>query len=350
MNCSGATVVSAIPYSVTLDTTGDTNDTTDVPGATLYNARWLKWHATDLVLVGVNATAVVASGQFLHVYWYQGSCAGLNEIDSMSISHAQSGVAIHQFFQVFHPGTDYFFVAYTDTAGGTPNLYLELTTPPWPELPGRDGYVSLESSALSTILVNKVTAAGDPTLFAFTTTGMSPTSFFLAHGGSQSFTVGAGSGYAVTETPTTGWSATVTVSNGSPPSNITVAGGETVTVTFTNAPFTTTTYPLLRMRRFMLPFDQHLWQFINRLEIVMKSGVGTSDAPAPTLRIRLSKDGGQTWAITRIVPIGAAGDYLRRVYSLRWGKVRNPVCEVCTADPVLIGLLQANVDYDVGTA
>jgi len=202
-----------------------------------------------------------------------------------------------------------------------------------------------------TIVVTKSTAGADPTAFTFNAVNLVPTTFTLAHGASRSFTtVPVGSGYAVAEVVTAGWSSNVTVSNGSPADNITVGSGETVTVAFSNQAFVTTTYPLIRMRRFMLPFHENLWEFINRIEIVMKTGVGTSDAPNPSLRIRLSKDGGQTWAITRTVAIGAAGDYLRRVYSLRWGKVRNPVCEVCTSDPVLIGLLEANIDYDVGTA
>jgi hypothetical protein len=65
--------------------------------------------------------------------------------------------------------------------------------------------------------------------------GLTPTTFALTDGETQSFTgLTAGSGYSVGEAAVTGWSTSFVVSNGSPPDNITVATGEVVTVTVTN--------------------------------------------------------------------------------------------------------------------
>lgn len=67
--------------------------------------------------------------------------------------------------------------------------------------------------------------------------GLSPAAFNLVEGTPQTFDpVTPGSGYGFAETPPPNWTQTgVVVSNGSPIGNISVAAGETVTVTFTNA-------------------------------------------------------------------------------------------------------------------
>lgn len=65
--------------------------------------------------------------------------------------------------------------------------------------------------------------------------GLSPTTLSLADGESYTFGgVAAGSGYSIIETPPENWIVTYNVSNGSPNTNITMAG-EDVTVTVTNA-------------------------------------------------------------------------------------------------------------------
>src|SRR5205085_10381765 len=91
-----------------------------------------------------------------------------------------------------------------------------------------------------TIKIKKVT---DPspdatdTSFSFTAGGgLSPTSFSLKNGGTQTYTgVNPGSGYNVAETVPSGWDLTsATCDDGSPVTNIDVGPGETVTCTFTN--------------------------------------------------------------------------------------------------------------------
>jgi uncharacterized protein DUF5979 len=67
--------------------------------------------------------------------------------------------------------------------------------------------------------------------------GLIPASINLKQNESQSYNnIVAGSGYSVSETPPVGWNLdSIIVSNGSPPNNITVGEGETVTVTVTNS-------------------------------------------------------------------------------------------------------------------
>jgi hypothetical protein len=93
--------------------------------------------------------------------------------------------------------------------------------------------IPIESTG--TIIVNKVSPDVIPG-FDFVTIGLSPGTFTLAPDGSREFDdVDAGDGYSIVETVPDGWSVAYTVSNGSPHINITVAAGETVTVTVTNS-------------------------------------------------------------------------------------------------------------------
>jgi hypothetical protein len=88
-----------------------------------------------------------------------------------------------------------------------------------------------------TIIVEKVTIPdGSTQEFDFTASGgLTPTTFTLSDGESETFSgVATGDGYGITEAAVAGWSTSFVVSNGSPPDNISVAGGETVTVTVTN--------------------------------------------------------------------------------------------------------------------
>lgn len=84
------------------------------------------------------------------------------------------------------------------------------------------------------IIVIKDTVPNDATAFDFTSTTLTPSSFSLADGDSQSFdnlTVGA---YDVAETADPNYSTTSSCDDGSEVSAIGVSAGETVTCTFTN--------------------------------------------------------------------------------------------------------------------
>jgi hypothetical protein len=88
------------------------------------------------------------------------------------------------------------------------------------------------------LVVQKVIAGiNDGTVFPIDVAGgVLPSQVILGHGGSHTYDpVTPGSGYAVSEVPPPGWETPViAVDNASPPSNISVAAGETVTVTVTN--------------------------------------------------------------------------------------------------------------------
>jgi uncharacterized repeat protein (TIGR01451 family) len=91
----------------------------------------------------------------------------------------------------------------------------------------------------ATIIVRKTTVPSpDPTdtSFAFTAGGgLTPTSFSLKNGQSQTFAdLVPQAGYSVAETTPAGWDSASACSDSSPVSNIDVAPGETVTCTFTN--------------------------------------------------------------------------------------------------------------------
>jgi hypothetical protein len=94
-------------------------------------------------------------------------------------------------------------------------------------------------------VVKTTVPSGSTQSFSFTAGGgLTPTSFSLTDGNTQSFTgLSAGSGYSVTETVPAGWSASYVVSNGSPPNNITVVDGVTTTVTVTNTQAATPATP-----------------------------------------------------------------------------------------------------------
>jgi hypothetical protein len=88
---------------------------------------------------------------------------------------------------------------------------------------------------VGTIIVVKVCPQSPAQDFTFDAVNLSPTTFILSNGEQQIYTdVPAGSGYSVIEQAVSGYTTTYSVSNGSSNTNITVANGETVTVTVTN--------------------------------------------------------------------------------------------------------------------
>ncbi len=106
------------------------------------------------------------------------------------------------------------------------------------------------------------------------------------------------------------------------------------------------TYPIRRVRRFLLPSspDNKNVQ-IPTLELLMRTGIGLTPAAwdganvpqgaNPQVMMRLSKDGGKTWGPERWRSAGAIGRYLTRVRWLRaTGNYRNAVVEVVVSDPV----------------
>ena len=147
--------------------------------------------------------------------------------------------------------------------------------------PGETVTCTFVNRQLATLIIRKQTQPNPDltaTSFAFNATGgLSPGTFSLANGGSRTFSsVTPGSGYAVSETLPVGWQqASVTCSDNSPPSNINLAAGETVTCTFVN-------------RRTPLQTGAHtigFWQNKNG-QAIIKSGATTGSRCASATWLR----------------------------------------------------------------
>jgi len=199
-----------------------------------------------------------------------------------------------------------------------------------------------------TLKVTKVTLPTSATLFDVQAgPGLSPATFQLADTDIQTFT-GVEGTYAVTETLVDGYSTIITVDNGSPHTAIVVGADETVTVTITNA--ASTVYPLRRERSFVLPFNENLQTFLERLEFLIKSGTGNSDDPNPTFTIEISRDGGETFSAPVTLSIGTAGEFAKRQFANRLGKYRIGTCRLRTDSPVFIGLLACYATHIPGSS
>ncbi len=96
----------------------------------------------------------------------------------------------------------------------------------------------LTNTKLGSLVIVKSTTGGDST-FTFTTTGSGISNFFIPTNfgvGVKTFSDINPGAYSVSETVPSGWDQTSAVcNNGDNPSSITVAAGQTVTCTFTNA-------------------------------------------------------------------------------------------------------------------
>ncbi len=204
------------------------------------------------------------------------------------------------------------------------------------------------------IVVIKVNAVdGDTTSFDFVATALTPDTFSLMGGDTQTYTpVTPGDGYGIAETVPTGWQVSYAVSNDSPHDDISVASGETVTVTVTNSLPATRVYPLRRQRTFVIPNSENFRIFLKKLEFEVQRGVGLNDGQGsdPQLMFQLSRDGGKTWGPERSISIGKQGEYSRRAIVRQLGIARNPVGRITMSDPVFWALCAAYLEAEPGTS
>jgi hypothetical protein len=189
------------------------------------------------------------------------------------------------------------------------------------------------------IVVTKTTIpTSDTTAFTITAGGgASPASFTLANGESQILTAAPGSGYSITETADTAtYAVSYQVSNGSPIDNITVADGETVTVSITNE--TTTRIPIRRLRVTPTVTNENKRLFVPMIEIDAQVGVGNAtgsdEDTSPVLMVRQSTDGGYTWGNERTIGLGEIGKYNELLRLWRWNAGRRLVFEVSSSAAV----------------
>ncbi len=113
-----------------------------------------------------------------------------------------------------------------------------------------------------------------------------------------------------------------------------------------------TTYATRRERVFSLPFEMNLWVFLQRLEILVQSGVGlsTGQGSDPKLMLSISRDGGHTYGNEMQLGVGKIGEYQARAFANRLGRGRNLVCKVACSDPVFFALLACFIDAEAGTS
>lgn len=106
--------------------------------------------------------------------------------------------------------------------------------------------------------------------------------------------------------------------------------------------------PLRWLRRAPALMDEHKRIIVNRIEILMDTGVGLSSGQGsdPVLMIRASRDFGQTWGAERQMKIGKIGEYWARPYATRFGAGRGWVFEVSGTDPVPMRIVGATLDVE----
>jgi len=196
----------------------------------------------------------------------------------------------------------------------------------------------------ATLIVFKETSPDtDTTSFSMTAGGgLSPGTFSLAEGESRTYSNVLAGTYSIVETEVSGYFTSYEVSNDSPNTAITVADGETVTVTVTNTitppnsgsadPFT-----IRRLRRSPHVFLNNKRVFLSRLEPYFRAGIGTTSGQGidAEVMLRVSKDGGNTWGAERILSAGALGRYATRLQAYRFGVARDWVFEVSVSDPAV---------------
>lgn len=80
---------------------------------------------------------------------------------------------------------------------------------------------------------------------------------------------------------------------------------------------------------------------LSSVEVMAEPGVGDFSEVSPTLDLRQSVDGGQSWGPWRSAPVGKVGEYSKRSVFARLGLARNRVIEIRTAAKVPIKILGA---------
>lgn len=104
---------------------------------------------------------------------------------------------------------------------------------------------------------------------------------------------------------------------------------------------TARTFTLQPLQNNMQPF------FVPKLELTVESGVGLPDAPDPSVRLQISRDGGKTWGDERSRPMGKMGEYNRRAVWRRNGRSsRFDVYRFTMTDPVKTTVIQLTAQIE----
>jgi len=96
-------------------------------------------------------------------------------------------------------------------------------------------------------------------------------------------------------------------------------------------------------------FNELKYISVYSLQLDVNSGVGTVDVPNPTMMLRYSLDGGNTFESEEHLSLGAQGSYDERVIINNLGTARNWVIDFEVSDPVDVIVMQAQVHGSFGT-
>jgi len=108
------------------------------------------------------------------------------------------------------------------------------------------------------------------------------------------------------------------------------------------------------MRRMRQPprlSQNQLRVFYNRLQLVMDVGIGlsTGQGSDPQVMLKSSNDGGRTFGNERWTSAGPIGTYGTRVKWEQLGSARNRVDQITFSDPVPFRIVDADLQFTVGT-
>jgi hypothetical protein len=107
-----------------------------------------------------------------------------------------------------------------------------------------------------------------------------------------------------------------------------------------------------RVRRAPALVDENKFVFFNRFELGVEVGVGltTGQGSDPHIMLRMSNDGGKSWGTEVMRPLGALGEYAKRVIWNRLGRARRRVFEVSVSDPIPTRIMEAYLDTSFDSA
>lgn len=109
--------------------------------------------------------------------------------------------------------------------------------------------------------------------------------------------------------------------------------------------------PILRLRASQTQTQLQNRLFYSRLQVDAQTGIGLTNGQGnnPTLMMRYSNNGGQSWSDYRNSTLGSIGDYDARCQYNRLGAGRNRVWEISMTDPCPFVIIGAVVDADEGS-
>lgn len=107
-----------------------------------------------------------------------------------------------------------------------------------------------------------------------------------------------------------------------------------------------------RLRRAPHVAQEDTRVYYRQFELDLERGVGlaTGQGSDPSITLRLSRDGGETWGEPVALAAGRQGDYTARAIARRLGQARDTVFEVTVSDPVAWSLVGAWLDLEPGTS